>query len=136
MIEMNARMQAPRDPVFDQRGPNYTTRAADAGSKEVAQYARRQIITHLERRMQHPTGHYVSTLDVVREGPGWKVEGEGTVYGRWLEGVDRRQLSGQVRWKGYRAFRTISQRIRTRAAELAWPAIRPWIRRLGGMGGP
>lgn len=134
MIDFSARMRAPRDPVFDQRGPQYTTRAADDGSKEVATYARNQIATYLERRMKHPTGHYVSTLEVVRAGPGWQVDGEGTVYGRWLDGSDSRQLSGQVRWKGYRAFRVVSQRIRTRAAELAWPAVRPWIRRLGGRG--
>lgn len=134
MIDFDARISAPRDPVFDQRGPQYTTRAADDGSKEVAQYAQRQIIAYLDKRYQHPTGHYNSTLNVVREGPGWKVDGEGTVYGRWLEGTDRRQLSGQVRWKGYRAFQTISQRIRTRAAALAWPAVRPWFRRLGARG--
>lgn len=120
-------------PVFDQRGPHYMTRAADDGSREVARYAQRQIIAYLEARMRHPTGHYVSTISVVRDGPGWKVDGNGTVYGRWLEGTDSRQLSGEQRkFKGYRAFRTVSQRIRTRAVAIAWPAIRPWVRRLGG----
>lgn len=133
MIEFNARIRAPHDPVFDHRGPQYTTRAADDGGREVAQYARRQIITHLERRFKHQTGHYVSTLNIVREGPGWKVDGEGTVYGRWLEGTGSMNFP-VTRFRGYRAFRTVSQRIRTRAADIAWPAIRPWIRRLGGRG--
>jgi hypothetical protein len=118
-------------PVFDSRGPMYMTRGADEGSKEVAQYVQRQVVGVLESRMQHPTGHYVSTIDVVREGTGWKVDGEGTAYGRWLEGTGSMNFPA-TRFRGYRAFRTVTQRVRTRAAAIAWPAIRPWIRRLGG----
>lgn len=130
MIDFDAHTTA-RGPVFDSRGPAYMTRAADEGSKEVAQYARNQIIAYLGRKFKHPTGHYLSTLEIVRDGPGWKVDGEGTVYGRWLEGTGSMNFPA-TRFRGYRAFQTISNRIRTRAAAIAWPAIRPWVRRLGG----
>lgn len=130
MIDFDARASA-SGPVFDRRGPMYMTRAADDGSKEVAHYVQRQVIGFLESRMQAPTGRYVSTIEVVREGRGWKVDGEGTVYGRWLEGTGSMNFPA-TRFKGYRAFRTVTQRVRTRVAGVAWPAIRPWVRRLGG----
>jgi hypothetical protein len=130
MIDFDARVTH-SSPVFDQRGPHYMARAADEGSYEVATYVRRSIISYLLPRFKHATGHYVSTLAIVQAGPGWMVDGDRTVYGRWLEGTGSMNFPA-TRFKGYRAFQTVSRRVRVRAAAIAWPAIRPWVRRLGG----
>lgn len=129
-IDFDARVRH-QGAVFDRRAPMYMTRAADDGSREVAQYVQRSVIQFLLTKMKHPTGHYVSTINLNRSGAGWEVQGDGTVYGAWLEGVGSMNFP-VTRFRGYRAFRTVTQRVRVRAARIAWPAVRPWVRRLGG----
>ena len=131
MFSLRADAQIPRVPLLDQRGPACVTRAADDGSRQVAEYVERGVTAHLHARMRRPSGRYLSTIHVRLAGSGWLVDGNGTVYGPWLEGTGSRNYPN-TRFKGYRAFRVVTGRVRTRVVALAWPAVQPWFRRLTG----
>lgn len=130
MIDFDARTTH-AGPVFDSRGPAYMTRAADEGSEEVAKYVRRHHHRLLRAVVRHWTGHYAASTYVTQAGPGWVYNADTTPYARWLEGTGSMNFPA-TRFRGYRKMQQATNSVRVRVAAIAWPAIRPWIRRLGG----
>lgn len=104
-------------------GPLYNGRATpmlldSAGDIEldVARKTERLVQARLSQVLQHPTGRYQSTIHVVHTADTY-VDGEGTVYGRWLEGVGSRNRT--TRFKGYYTFRIVGQRAERQAGPIA-----------------
>lgn len=118
-------------PVFDARGPHYMTRAADDGSEEVAYYVQRRHHRVLRAATRVWTGRYAATTYVAQAGPGWVYQADTTPYARWLEGTGSMNFPA-TRFRGYRKMQQVTNEVRVRVAAVAWPAIRPWVRRLGG----
>lgn len=101
----------------------------DKAETAVAEETLQRIQARLRNVLQNPTGRYQSTLAVRREmNP--VVDGNGTVYGAWIEGVSSR--NARTRFKGYSTFRLIAQEMNARgAATIAERVIEQEIGRLG-----
>jgi hypothetical protein len=73
---------------------------------DAARHTEHLVQARLSRVLQNPTGRFQSTVHVVHSADPY-VDGEGTVYGRWLEGVGSRNRT--TRFKGYYTFRIVAQ---------------------------
>ena len=58
-----------------------------------------------------------------------RIDDGGSLYGPWLEGVGRRNLT--TRFKGYASFRKTSQYLQKNFRRIAGPAIQRLVERLG-----
>lgn len=103
-------------------------RVGDDIERTIAERGEQGVRQHLERVMRHPTGHYLSQVHVVRDGPGYAVTDGGVIYGPWLEGVGSRN-SPVTRFPGYAAFRRATQLMEREAGRIADRIIDRWIRR-------
>lgn len=100
-------------------------RAAHDGEVDVAQDAARHIHVRLARVLQRPTGRYQSTVHVVRTADPF-VDGDGTVYGPWLEGVGSRNAT--TRFKGYATFRRVALEVERASGDIMDDRLDRWAR--------
>lgn len=100
-------------------------RHVHAGEVDTAQDAERRVHARLGRVLQHPTGRYQSTVDVVHAADPY-VDGEGTVYGRWLEGESSR--NAETRFKGYATFRRVALDVERGSGDIMDRRLERWAR--------
>jgi hypothetical protein len=102
--------------------------------REVAQWGFNMVHARLRRVLKHPTGYYQSFIQTERKvdsteiNDGWPTSGT-PVYGPWLEGTGSRN-SPVTRFKGYRTFRLVAQRMNAQVGPKADRILR---QRLVGM---
>ncbi len=123
-IDLDIRVYGAGD-LFTGRAGATLTRSAHEGEIDVAQDALHKIHARLGVVLRHPTGRYRSTLHVVRSADPY-VDGEGTVYGRWLEGVGSR--NDETRFKGYRTFRLVAQDVERASGDIMEDRLERWAR--------
>lgn len=112
-------------PLVDGRATRGLDRAVERGETDVAQDAFRRVHARLARVLEHPTGRYQSTVDVVHTADPY-VEGEGTVYGRWLEGESSRNR--ETRFKGYATFRRVALDVERASGDIMEDRVDHWAR--------
>tara|TARA_Y100000310_G_scaffold317160_1_gene369704 strand:- start:2646 stop:3068 length:423 start_codon:yes stop_codon:yes gene_type:complete len=81
------------------------------------------------KKGQHSTGHYRRNVHGKVTNLHGRIDDGGVVYGPWLEGVDRRNLT--TRFKGYASFRRTSQWLVKNFKRIAGPRIQRLIKDLG-----
>lgn len=96
--------------------------------RAIAERGANAVHQHLGNVMRHPTGHYLSQVRAVQDGPGWSVTDDNVIYGPWLEGTGSRN-SPVTRFPGYRAFRRATQLMNREAQRIADRIVDRWIRR-------
>lgn len=117
-----------RGPFADTRATRWLMDTADDAEEEVGERASALIHARLRGVLQHPTGRYESTVRAVRKTGDMVVDGEGTVYGRWLEGTSTRNDS--TRFKGYVTFRIVGAQTDREAEPITERQVRQLGRRL------
>jgi len=75
-------------------------------------------------------GFYESQIHAEASAEGHIVTDSGVIYGPWLEGVSERNRT--TRFRGYGAFRKISQEIDRQSGEIAGARLPPHIRAMNG----
>lgn len=90
----------------------------------------RDVQAQLNRVLKVQTPYYRTQIDyLINQGNGAVVvHDRGVVYGPWLEGTGSRNAT--TRFKGYRTFRTITQRTQAQVAELTQDHITVAVREL------
>jgi hypothetical protein len=121
-------------PFFDGRTGHAINGAVKDMEREVAQWGFNMVHARLRRVLKHPTGYYQSFIQTERKvdsteiNDGWPTSGT-PVYGPWLEGTGSRN-SPVTRFKGYRTFRLVAQRMNAQVGPKADRILR---QRLVGM---
>jgi hypothetical protein len=121
-------------PFFDGRTGNAINGAVKDMEREVAQWGYNMVHARLRRVLKHPTGYYQSFIQTERKvdsteiNDGWPTSGT-PVYGPWLEGTGSRNFP-ETRFKGYRTFRLVAQRMNAQVGPKADRILR---QRLVGM---
>lgn len=82
----------------------------------------------LDQRIQRPTPYYETQVMVERAATDVVVHDRGIIYGPWLEGVSSRNRT--TRFKGYAAFRTATQQLRTQVSQLLDATLQRYLGRL------
>lgn len=114
-----------RGALLDGSAPRHIRRAVDNIEAEVARYGKDQVVQHLNQVLRRQTPYYRTRIVAVRAGGDWQVSDQGVVYGPWLEGTGSRNKT--TRFKGYRTFRYVSQRVERNADRIAERALRPYL---------
>lgn len=114
-------------PLFDGRAEAAIDDFLDAAKSTVADVAVIELRTLGMSQYDHPTGFYVSTIHVERVMEDYVIT-DNAVYGDWLEGVSSRNAA--TRFKGYKTFRLITQRLKRDAVVIAEATIRRFISRM------
>lgn len=102
-------------PLFNGQAQRAFKDYAIDAEKHIADQAVGEIRRQLDRVLKNPTGRYRRSIRVEQKGSVHQVNDGNIVYGPWLEGVSSR--NAKSRFKGYRTFRIVKQRIDRRAAE-------------------
>ncbi len=118
-------------PLFDGTAAALSRQMTDEVEQEIALAAGVRVIDELNRVMKHPTGHYVSQIDVEPYAGGYRVWDQGVVYGPWLAGRGSRNRP-RPGFPGYRHWRRTSEYVRARAPEITRRVVNRWLPRLGG----
>jgi hypothetical protein len=117
-------------PFFDGRTQYAVWRAEDDMEREIAQWGMNKVHARLRRVLKHPTGYYQSHIQTQRVMDWTEInDGGRIVYGPWLEGVGSRNYP-VTRFKGYRTFRLVAQRMNAQVGPKADRILR---QRLVGM---
>jgi hypothetical protein len=117
-------------PFFDGRTQYAIWRAEDDMEREIAQWGMNKVHARLRRVLKNPTGYYQSHIQTQRVMDWTEInDGGRIVYGPWLEGVGSRNYP-VTRFKGYRTFRLVAQRMNAQAGAFAEKIL---ARRLVGM---
>lgn len=85
----------------------------EMGLNEAANIGADWVDERLNQVLRRQTPYYRLQVAARQTPPGWVITDGGVVYGPWLEGVSRRNQT--TRFKGYRTFRTIAQRMQREA---------------------
>lgn len=118
-------------PLFDGTAAVMAQHMTDEIEQEVALEAGTTLIDALEARMRHPTGYYVSQIDVEPYAGGYRVWDQGVIYGPWLAGRGSRNRP-RPGFPGYRHWRIASERVRAMAPEITRRVVNRWLPRMGG----
>lgn len=103
-------------PLFNGMYIPMTHEAESDAENDVAQRADALIDQRLRTVLRNPTGRFQRTIHVTHASDPY-VDGEGTIYGRWLEGVGSRNAT--TRFKGYATFRLVTQKVDLQAGPIA-----------------
>lgn len=82
----------------------------EMGLNEAANIGADWIDERLNSVLRKQTPYYRLQVAARSTPPNWVITDGGVVYGPWLEGVSRRNQTS--RFRGYRTFRTIAERMR------------------------
>lgn len=115
-------------PLTTTQGERMLLRTTNDIEDEVGDRAEGLIHARLGQVLQQPTGRFQSTINQVRSTGDVVIDGEGTVYGRWLEGVGSRNRT--TRFKGYATFRRVDQQVQGEAGVIADHQLDQLARRL------
>lgn len=119
-----------RGPVFDARGPQIMRNFALDAGETVAHEGVGEVRTQLDRVLQHPTGRYRRSINVVRYG-GYHVVNDGKmIYGPWLAGEGSRNKT--TRFKGYAHWRRATQVLQRGVGTIAKRLLPGVVGRLNG----
>lgn len=113
-------------PLFDGRLERAVQQGLQDAQEQVAEKGRDEVRSRLRQVLRHPTGYYSGHVQVV-SGTDPRVTDGNVVYGPWLEGTGSRNRT--TRFKGYRTFRLIRQRLQFEATVIARRVISNHIRR-------
>lgn len=117
-----------RGPVFDRRADRACAAYARAAEDHVGRAGKNRVVGRLVQVIRQPTPYYWTQVVTDRQAGDVVVHDGGMVYGPWLEGTGSRNRT--TRFKGYRTFRTIAQRLRQDAAKLAVEVLGPFLERM------
>lgn len=101
-------------PLFNGKAEKAFKDYALDAEKYVAEQAVGEIQRQLDRVLKNPTGRLRRSIHTQKTGSMYTVV-DGVVYGAWIEGVSSR--NHRSRFKGYRTFRIVKQRIDKRAVK-------------------
>lgn len=113
-------------PLFDGRATRVTHRMAEDIGDALADAGVDGVRQVIDMSARHRTGNYNRHVQTDRAMGDRVVNDSGIVYGPWLEGTSRRNVS--TRFRGYSAFRRTAQRLQARSVSIAEPIVR---RRVG-----
>lgn len=100
----------------------------DDAAREVAAQGYADVMDILNASIKHPTPYYETQVTIDQARDTLVVHDRGVIYGPWLEGVSSRNTS--TRFKGYAAFRKATQRLKTKAPQLAQRLLPKYLGRL------
>lgn len=115
-------------PIFDGRARAAVDDFLDAAEVEVADEGANDIRQQLGSVLKNPTGFYESQIQTERQRNDTMVTDGGVIYGPWLEGTSSRNQT--TRFKGYRTFRLIAQRLQGKADDIAGRILPQFVRRM------
>jgi hypothetical protein len=105
-------------PLFDGSAEKVIKDHADAQAQSIAEEAVLAIQSKLDSVLQHPSGHYRSSIHNEQSSLGsWSVNDSEVVYGPWLEGIGSRNAKST--FKGYHTFELVSSAIESEAERKA-----------------
>lgn len=91
-------------PTVEGKAPAILERMLVEAIKEVADYAKFQVMATEEATFVNPTGYYTSQTKLQPLSPlTYSLNDGGVIYGPWLEGVSHRNQT--TRFKGYHIYR-------------------------------
>lgn len=114
MFKFSIRMAGP---IFDFRARRSARRAVEEAKQEIADRGLWLMDNRLNVVLKKQTPYYRTQIRKERFGKDMIITDGGVVYGPWLEGVSRR--NEETRFKGYRTFRIISNRLQEEAPGIA-----------------
>lgn len=100
----------------------------DEATREVAAQGYADVMDILNQSIRNPTPYYETQVTIEAARDDLVVHDRGVIYGPWLEGVSSRNAS--TRFKGYAAFRKATQRLQTKAPQLAQRLLPKYLGRL------
>jgi hypothetical protein len=106
-----------RGPIFNLRARMAARRGVEEAKREVADRGLWLIDNRLNAVLKQQTPYYRTQIRKDLIGKDWILHDGGVVYGAWLEGVSRRNQ--ETRFKGYRTFRIIRNRLQEEAPDIA-----------------
>jgi hypothetical protein len=115
-------------PMFDGRAELAVSAFIDDAEREVAQAGHDMAQSQLRGVLRQPTGFYQSRVVVDRSAGDPRIHDSGVVYGPWLEGTGSRNRT--TRFKGYRTFRIVRQRLQGRASQIAERVLPRYLGRM------
>lgn len=115
-------------PFFDGRADAAVSDLIEDASELVAREGNVRVHERFGITFQHPTGNYASKVRVEQRGSMHVVQDGGSVYGPWLEGTGSRNRA--TRFKGYAAFRIVTQRLRSEAGRIVAPIVPRFVGRM------
>jgi hypothetical protein len=120
-----------RGPLFDGTAATMAQQMTDEIEQEIALSAGTTVIDELNRVMKHPTGYYVSQIDVEPYAGGYRVWDQGVIYGPWLAGRGSRNRP-RPGFPGYYHWRRATEYVRAKAPEITRRVVNRWLPRMGG----
>lgn len=102
----------------------------DLGLRTAAEIGADWIDERLNQVLRKQTPYYRLQIAASPFGEGWRIHDGGVVYGPWLEGVSRRNAT--TRFKGYKTFRLIHQRMERESYRLVEAQVVLALRRAQG----
>lgn len=114
--------------LFDGRARAAVPKACDDIEKQVAVQGAAMVRARLNSVLRKQTPIYRFKVKANPEPPGWAIHDQGMIYGPWLEGTGSRNRT--TRFKGYRTFRIIAQKLNDEAPKTGERVVARWM---GGM---
>lgn len=97
-------------PILWGKAPDIVAALCASAVTEVADYAKFEVLSQLDKVLQNPTGYYESQItDTPVTAYMHRIHDNGVVYGPWLEGISSRNET--TRFKGYHTFRIVRSRL-------------------------
>lgn len=118
-------------PLFDGRAAAALDAFEIAAAAAVGDMAYMEVRAELSRNLRNPTPFYESRVmhDRASSTGYGRVHDSDVIYGPWLEGTGSRN-SPVTRFKGYRSFRTATQRADTKAVDVAQHVLDGYLARM------
>ena len=129
MIEMGLTASV-RGPVFDARADTAARDFYEHARAEIADEGVNLVVGRLVQVIRHPTPFYWTQIRTDRLAGDPVVTDRGVVYGPWLEGTSSRNQT--TRFKGYKTFRQMRDRLQERAPGIAQHLLAPYLARMRG----
>lgn len=120
-----------KGPLFDGRARKIMQQFIRETTEDVSQLGVTMVHQRLGNVLQHPSGHYVSTVVTDRaSNDRVDITDHGVIYGPWLEGTSSRNQS--TRFKGYATFRKTKGQLSRRVRPIAEHNLAATVAKLNG----
>ena len=97
-----------------------------AANEALAQEGLRFAVDRFHNVLRHPSGYYVSKLNIERKRIQRTLNDSGVPYGGWLNGLDPRNRTS--RFKGYFVFRDTAKYLQNNKAAIVQPVVTEFVR--------